>query len=82
VTVRKITLSGQAALHCIFQDVTQLHEQRRSPGSARWLPSSRMVKNPGGRARSDSGHWTEARAGSQDTAVIGEIIARIDALTV
>jgi PAS domain S-box-containing protein len=82
VTVRKITLSGQAALHCIFQDVTQLHEQAALARLGEMAAVvAHEVKNPLAGVRGAIQVIGQRLApGSQDTAVIGEIIARIDAL--
>ena len=83
VTVQKRELPGQQpVMHCIFQDVTQLHEQAALARLGEMAAVvAHEVKNPLAGVRGA----IQVIAGrlllrGQDAALIGEIIARIDAL--
>jgi PAS domain S-box-containing protein len=82
VTVQKITLSGQPALHCIFQDVTELHEQAALARLGEMAAVvAHEVKNPlAGVRGAIQIIGRRLPPGNQDAAVITEIVARIDAL--
>jgi PAS domain S-box-containing protein len=82
VTVQKIELSGQPVLHCIFRDVTQLHEQAALARLGEMAAVvAHEVKNPlAGIRGALQVIGRRLLPGGQDAAVMDEIIARIDAL--
>jgi PAS domain S-box-containing protein len=82
ITVGSITLSGRPALHCIFKDVTELHEQSALARLGEMAAVvAHEVKNPLAGIRGAIQIIGRRMApGHPDAAVIGEIIARIDAL--
>ena len=82
VTAQEIESSGQPVLHCIFRDVTQLHEQAALARLGEMAAVvAHEVKNPlAGVRGAIQVIGGRLPAGSRDAAAIGEIIARIDAL--
>jgi PAS domain S-box-containing protein len=82
VTAQRIELSGQAVLHCIFRDITQVQEQAALARVGEMAAViAHEVKNPLAAVRGAiqviGGRLPQ---GGRDAAVVGEIIARIDAL--
>lgn len=82
VTVQEIEPSGQPVLHCIFRDVTQLHEQAALARLGEMAAVvAHEVKNPlAGVRGAIQVIGGRLPPGSRDAAAIDEIIARIDAL--
>ncbi|MDO8794854.1 MAG: ATP-binding protein [Vicinamibacterales bacterium] len=82
VTVQRIELSGQSVLHCIFRDVTQLHDQAALARLGEMAAViAHEVKNPlAGVRGAIQVIGGRLLPGGQDAAVIDEIITRIDAL--
>ena len=82
VTVQKIEPSGQPVLHCIFRDVTQLHEQAALARLGEMAAVvAHEVKNPlAGVRGAIQVIGGRLPPGGRDAAAIDEIIARIDAL--
>jgi PAS domain S-box-containing protein len=82
VTVQEIDPSGQPVLHCIFRDVTQLHEQAALARLGEMAAVvAHEVKNPlAGVRGAIQVIGGRLPPGGRDAAAIHEIIARIDAL--
>lgn len=82
VTVQEIESSGQPVLHCIFRDVTQLHEQAALARLGEMAAVvAHEVKNPlAGVRGAIQVIGGRLPPGGRDAAAIHEIIARIDAL--
>ena len=82
VTVQEIEPSGQPVLHCIFRDVTQLHEQAALARLGEMAAVvAHEVKNPlAGVRGAIQVIGGRLPPGGRDAAAIHEIIARIDAL--
>jgi PAS domain S-box-containing protein len=82
VTVQEMESSGEPVLHCIYRDVTQLHEQAALARLGEMAAVvAHEVKNPlAGVRGAIQVIGGRLPAGSRDAEAIGEIIARIDAL--
>ena len=82
VTVQGIELSGQPVLHCIFRDITQLHEQAALVRLGEMAAVvAHEVKNPlAGVRGAIQVIGRRLSPGGQDAAVVDEILTRIDAL--
>jgi PAS domain S-box-containing protein len=82
VTTQTIELSGQPVIHCIFRDITQVHEQASLARLGEMAAVvAHEVKNPLAAVRGAlQVIGGRLQPGSQDAAVVGEIITRIDAL--